>query len=259
MPKWTGYVFATFATAALYSEAAADVEIAWEADGFEAPESAVFDSEANAIYVSNMKGEGTAKDGDGYISKLSLEGEVVDKDWATGLDAPKGMAVQNGMLYVADIGRLVVIDTASGETVASHEVPDSGLLNDVTAHADGRIFVSDMIANRIHVLEDDSFDIWLEDDALENPNGLLAEDDRLMVGAWGVMKPDFSTEIAGHVKAIDYASKEITSLGDGGPVGNLDGVEADGRGGYLLTDWMEGSLLHFGGDGSSTLLSLIHI
>lgn len=247
---------ATVGAAALLSTAAlaADLEIAWEAEGFDAPESAVFDSDAGAIYLSNINGEGTAADGNGYISKLSPAGEVVQKDWVTGLDGPKGMALHDGMLYVSDITQLRVIDVASGEIAATHEAPGSVFLNDVTAHEDGRVFVSDMATNTIHLLEGDSFGVWLQDDALENPNGLLAEGDRLLVGAWGVMNEDFSTDVPGHMKAIDYASKEITSLGDGEPVGNLDGVEADGKGGYLVTDWMSGGLYRFAADGSSELL-----
>jgi hypothetical protein len=157
------------------------------------------------------------------------------------------------MLYVSDINRLVAIDTASGEVTATYDAPDAKFLNDVAAHDDGRVFVSDMVANTIYVLENGSFDIWLHDDALENPNGLLAENDRLLVGSWGVMAADFSTKVPGHLKAIDYGTKAITDIG-GDPVGNLDGVEADGKGGYLVTDWMSGGLYHIAADGAAELV-----
>lgn len=233
---------------------AADLEVAWETTGFDGPESAVFDAGAGVIYLSNVNGEANEADGNGYVSKLSAAGEVLEKDWVTGLDAPKGMALHEGMLYVSDINNLVIIDTATGEIVATHEAPDAKFLNDVTAHEDGRVFVSDMMTNTIHVLENDAFEVWLQDDALENPNGLLAEGNRMLVGAWGVMAEDFSTEVPGHMMAIDYGTKEITSFGNGEPVGNLDGVEADGKGGYLVTDWMSGGLLRISADGKAELL-----
>lgn len=250
------FLTTTVGAAALLSTTttAADLEVVWETEGFDGPESAVHDSEAGALYLSNVNGAPNEADGNGYVSKLSVAGEVMDKEWVTGLDAPKGMALHDGMLYVSDINKLIVIDTASGEVAATHEAPDAVFLNDVTAHEDGRVFVSDMATNSVHLLEGDSFAVWLQDDALENPNGLLAEDDRLLVGAWGVMNEDFSTDVPGHMKAIDYASKEITSLGGGEPIGNLDGVEADGKGGYLVTDWMSGGLYRFAADGSSELL-----
>jgi len=233
---------------------AADLEVAWETTGFDAPESAVFDEGEGVIYLSNINGGGTDADGNGYVSKLSASGDVLEKEWATGLNAPKGMALHGGMLYVADINQLAVIDTASGEIAATYEASDAKFLNDVTAHEDGRVFVSDMVTNTIHALENDAFGIWLQDEGLDNPNGLLAESGRLLVGAWGVMKDDFSTEVPGHLKAIDYATKEISSLGGGEPVGNLDGVEPDGKGGYLVTDWMSGSLYRFSADGAADLL-----
>jgi hypothetical protein len=63
------------------------------------------------------------------------------------------------------------------------------------------------------------------------------------------MEPDFSTKIPGHLLAVDLASKEIADLGDPKPVGNLDGLEPDGVGGWYVSDWMSGGLYHAGPDG----------
>jgi hypothetical protein len=188
------------------------------------------------------------------IAKLSANGEVLDKQWVTGLNAPKGLALHDGKLYVADIDDLAVIDTASGEIAARHKAPGATFLNDVTAATDGRVFVSDMMQNQIWKLEGDQLEIWLEDAALENPNGLLAEPNRLVVGAWGKPNEDFSTDVPGHLKAVDYQTRKITSIGPGDPIGNLDGVETDGRGGYLVTDWLSGGLYDVGADGKATML-----
>jgi sugar lactone lactonase YvrE len=233
---------------------AAEPERAWQATGLDGPESAVVDPDAGVLYVSNVNGEANAADGNGYISKLSLNGEIQDKEWVTGLNAPKGLALHDGKLYVSDIDELVVIDTASGEITARHKAPGATFLNDVTADQDGRVFVSDMMQNQIWKLEGDQFDMWLQDDELENPNGLLAEQDRLVVGAWGKPKEDFSTDVPGHLKAVDYQSKEITSIGPGDPIGNLDGVESDGQGGYLVTDWFKGGLYDVSADGKAEML-----
>jgi sugar lactone lactonase YvrE len=233
---------------------AAEPERAWQATGLDGPESAVVDPGAGVLYVSNVNGEANAADGNGYISKLSVQGEVQEKEWVTGLNAPKGLALHDGNLYVSDIDELVVIDTASGEITARHDAQGATFLNDVTAHEDGRVFVSDMMQNQIWKLEGDQFEMWLQDAALENPNGLLAEQDRLVVGAWGKPKEDFSTDVPGHLKAVDYESKEITSIGPGEPIGNLDGVESDGQGGYLVTDWFSGGLYRISEDGKAEML-----
>jgi sugar lactone lactonase YvrE len=232
---------------------AAEPEKVWQAEGLDGPESAVLESGEGVLYVSNVNGDAAAADGNGYISKLSLKGEILDKEWVTGLDAPKGLALHDGKLYVSDIDKLVIIDIATGEIVASHAASGATFLNDVSAHEDGRVFVSDMMQNQIWMLEGDQLELWLEDEALGNPNGVLAEGDRLLIATWGKPKEDFSTDVPGQLKAIDYETKEIQSLGDE-PVGNLDGLEADGQGGYLVTDWLSGGLYTFDADGKAEMI-----
>ena len=234
--------------------AAAELTQVWEAAGLKAPESAVHDPAKDIIYVSNVNGEADGRDGNGFVSRLSPAGEVVELEWAKGLDAPKGMALVGDTLYVADIDVLVAIDTADGSVRRRHPAPGAGFLNDVTADRLGRVYVSDMTGDAIWRLEGGEFSAWLRDAALENPNGLLAEDGRLVVGSWGRMEADFSTEVPGHVKVVDVATKKVGDLGDPAPVGNLDGVEPDGRGGYTVTDWLNGAIFHVSADGKATRL-----
>jgi sugar lactone lactonase YvrE len=232
---------------------AAEPQQVWQAQGLDGPESAVLESSEGVLYVSNVNGDATAADGNGYIAKLSLKGEILEKEWVGGLNAPKGLALHDGKLYVSDIDELAVIDVASGEITAKHKAPGATFLNDVTAHQDGRVFVSDMMQNQIWKLEGDQFELWLEGEELGYPNGLLAEDDRLLIAAWGKPKEDFTTDVPGHLKAVDYETKEVSDLGDE-PVGNLDGLEPDGQGGYLVTDWISGGLYRFSPDGKAEML-----
>jgi sugar lactone lactonase YvrE len=232
---------------------AAEPKPMWQATGLDAPESAVLDEAAGVIYVSNVNGDPGAIDGNGYIAKLSADGKILNKHWVTGLNGPKGLALHDGKLYAADIKKLVVIDTARGKVVATYDAPGAKFLNDVTAADDGRVFVSDMVNNQIWMLQSDLLWLWLESPALENPNGLLAEPDRLVVAAWGKMKPDFSTDVPGHLKVVDYQTRAITDLGDQ-PIGNLDGLEPDGQGGYLATDWVAGALYRIDAGGKAEML-----
>jgi sugar lactone lactonase YvrE len=237
-----------------FSAVAAEPQKMWEASGFKQPESVVFDPGAGAIYVSNVNGDAMKKDGNGFISKLGPDGKVVTMEWVKGLDSPTGLALANGKLYAADVDRIAEIDVAKGEIIQRYEAPGSKFLNDLTADKTGRVYASDMVTNSIWVLDGGKLSLLMQDDALENPNGLLAEDGRLVVASWGKMAPDFSTKVPGHMKVVDLATKKVSALGDSTPAGNFDGVVPDGKGHYLVTDWMSGGLFHVAKDGKPTRL-----
>ncbi|MBX9635212.1 MAG: hypothetical protein K2X44_09545, partial [Magnetospirillum sp.] len=228
----------------------------WETSGFANPESVLWDASKKAIYVSNVNGAPPDKDGNGYISKLNPEGKVVVEKWVTGLDAPKGMALFKGRLYVSDIDRLVVIDTASGKVTKTYPAAGAKFLNDVTVDDKGTVYVSDMLDNVIWALSGGKFDKWLADAQLENPNGLKAESGRLLVASWGPMTGNgFATSKPGALKAVSLPDKMIRDLTPG--FGNLDGLEPDGKGGYVVSDWVKGGVFSVTRQGKvSKLLTL---
>ena len=229
----------------------------WETEGFMNPESVVYDKNNNVLYVSNVNGDANAKDGNGFISRVSVDGKILDKEWITGLNGPKGLDISGNKLYAADIDTLVEIDIPTASITNRYQVADAKFLNDVAAGNNGEIYVSDMVMNRIHMLKNGVFSIWLESPDLQNPNGLLVQGNNLIEGAWGVMTEGFNTDVPGHLKSISLKDKSISDIGDGSPVGNMDGVEADADGDFYVTDWMAGKLFHIGRDGNvSTLLTL---
>ncbi len=241
-------------SALISAAAAAEPQKVWEAGGFKDPESAVYDRDAGALDVSSGDGGPTARDGNGFVSKLSPHGEVVALEWAKGLDAPKGLALAGGRLYAADLDRLVEIDVATGEVAARHDAPGAGMLNDVTADAQGRVYVSDMLGNGVWVLEGGRLSLLLRDDALGHPNGLLAEAGRLVVASWGTMDENAPAKVPGRMRVVDLGTKGVSDLGDPTLTGNLDGVVPDGEGGYLVTDWVGGGLFRVPARGEAARL-----
>jgi len=221
------------------------------------PESIVFDKHNNVFYVSNVNGHPLEVDGNGYISILSAEGNIIEQKWLTGLNAPKGLALDGSLLYVSDINELIVIDTVTATIKARYKDDNAKFLNDVALDMNGNVYVSDMFTDKIHQLKDNEFTVWLESATLEKPNGLLVEGNQIIVGSWGVMTDGFATDVAGHLKSIDLKTKKISSLGNQSPAGNLDGVEADGKGNYYVTDWLNGKLLHIEPSGKSTTLLVL--
>ena len=225
----------------------------WEVSGFMGPESVVYDARRDILYVSNVNGQPNEKNGKGFLAKLNSDGTMAMLKWIVGMNGPKGMVIDGNRLYVSDIDSLHVIDIDKGKIIATHRAPKSKFLNDTAVDGAGRVYVSDMFDNAIYRLDKGNFTLWLKNDALEFPNGMTVQGDRLVVASWGVMTKGFSTKIPGHLKSVSLTSKEIISLGDGSPIGNLDGLEPDGPA-YLVTDWMSGGLLRVAASGKAELL-----
>jgi len=78
----------------------------WELNsGLNVLESAFFNPNDNTIYVSNIVGKFDVKDSIGYISKINLKGEMVQKEWVKGLNGPKGMNFTKSELFITDEDR----------------------------------------------------------------------------------------------------------------------------------------------------------
>ena len=229
-------------------------ELAWEARGFIAPESVVFQAGRNEFFVSNMGTHGKdATPGDGFVSRVSADGKIIELKWATGLDNPKGLALANGRLYVGDDKDLVVIDLASGKTTARYAPADGpGDFNDCTADPAGNVYVCSGRLGTVFRLHADKFEPWYK---LDRPktgslNGLHAENDRLLLGGWSVRGTD-GKEQPGHISTVSYSDQALGRLGDQ-PICHVDGLEPDGKGGYTVTDWLTGDVLHVTADGKPT-------
>ncbi len=102
--------------------------------GFLRPESAVWDPQSGFWYVSNQGAQASTTDG--FISKLSKDGALVQLNWVTGLGNPSGMRILEGKLYVSDPNlqatlpnyAIVAIDVASGALQKTYTL-DISLMN----------------------------------------------------------------------------------------------------------------------------------
>jgi DNA-binding beta-propeller fold protein YncE len=242
----------------------------WETpDDLKNPESVAYAPKQNVLFVSNIDGKPDEKDQKGFISKVSpSNGSIIELNWITGLNAPKGIAISNdnGKLYVSDITDLVEIDIASGKIIKRFNAPGSAFLNDVISDNQGNIYVSDTITNTIYKLDTNvkdnntsSLQAWLQNPQLNGPNGLHVDNNknRLIVASLG----DFSKPGAG-IEVVDLKNKTISSLGKEGttsPFGGLDGIESDAtETHYYVTDNPAGKVYTVNADGTGygTLIDL---
>ncbi|MFA6400371.1 MAG: hypothetical protein WCX31_01920 [Salinivirgaceae bacterium] len=194
----------------------------WETPAIlEVPESVLFDD--SVIYVSNVKGSPAEKDSNGYISRLTPNGDIIAQHWVTGLHAPKGMAVYGNLLYVADVDRVAVIDRKQGIIVQFIEIPGSKFLNDVTASNQGVVAVSDMIDNTIYLIRNNRFELLVKDSVLQQVNGLYWENENLFAG------------IANVIYKVDVTTKILQKLIEG--TGEIDGLERFTANKFIISDW----------------------
>jgi glucose/arabinose dehydrogenase len=214
------------------------LEQAWIAEGFEDPEGIAMAPDGTYL-VSNVTGEGRDKDGSGYVSKLSPDGDLIERYFAAKLNAPKGMAVKDGVLYVADIDEVVTFDAATGQDRKAIKVPGAGFLNDMTVW-NGRVLVSDSANGTIIDVSGEAPAVWLSDDRFEGINGLLGDGDRLLVATMATGSL-FSVAVDG----------TITEIASG--MENADGIGLVPGGGYLVSSW-PGQIHHVSEDGTVTTL-----
>lgn len=233
---------------------ALDLEAVWSETGFTEPAAVVYDPERDLLYVANVNGQAT-DDRAGFISKLGLDGTLIDRAWVAGLEGPSGLTLHGGLLYAADVDRLVAIDVEQGTVLEAYPATGAHTLGGIAADAGGRVYLADPTTNVILAFDHGSMRLWLTGSELDSPNALLAERAGLVIATWGTSTDALTTEVPGLLKRADYASKELSDLG--GPIGNLAGVRPWPDGGYLVTDGGRGTLLHV--DPSGEIAQLIEL
>lgn len=240
------------------------LKAAWSVtEGLKAPESAHIHARSGKLFLSQIgEGGGKAKDGDGWVSMLDINGKMLKNKWVTGLDAPKGVRSHGDTLYVSDIDQIVVIDIPEAKIRRRVKIADAKFLNDLATDTKGAVYVSDMAASRVYKYSpsDDpsregDVSVFVEGEMLEHPNGLLVDGEHLVIGGWGsgFDASDFSTKTLGRLQKVHLQTKQVTPITKE-PTGHLDGIEADGKGGYTVTDWVNGKLFHIDATGSTKLL-----
>ena len=214
--------------------------------GLQTPECALWDADQDVYFVSNINGDPTAVDQNGFISKIGPDGKVVELKFVDGtkkgseLNAPKGLAIAGKILYVADLDTVRMFDRKSGKPRGKIAIKDAVFLNALTVSPDGKVlYVSDSAVkikdgNFSSTGSDAIFEIdlkkktakpLLQDKALHWPNGVLAD----ASGVWVV------TLGANELIHVNYKGElgAVTKL----PKGGLDGIVKLADGSLLISSW----------------------
>ncbi len=200
----------------------------WETpDDLLTPETVVYDPRRKVYYVSNYDAfHPSAGQGLQYISVVSEDGEIENREWVGGLNNPAGMALDGDRLVVIERGGLAEIDINAGEISGRRPIPGAGMPNDVAIDRRGDYYISDPPRGVIYRFSGGEFEEWLSGGEVIDPNGLVVDGGRLVWGNNGDTC----------LKAADLKTREVVSIANLGP-GIIDGVELDGEGNYIVSHW----------------------
>ena len=192
--------------------------------GFSGPEAVRYDAVGDVFFVSNFNGDGSDRDANGFISRVTVDGTIDELQFATGtsdhpLHAPRGMFVQADTLWAADVDGLHGFDRRTGDHLAFVDFTsfEPGFLNDIAAGPDGALYVTDTGSSRIYRLSGGEVTVAVEDTMLGQPNGIAwdADNDQFLLMPWGGRQ-----QLRAWSPVTDEIVEVATSAG-----GFFDGVE----------------------------------
>ena len=202
-------------------------------EGFSSPESTIVNK--NDLYVSNVGKElkPTLKDGDGFISKLDVNGKIKELHFIDGLDAPKGMGIVGNTLFVADINTLRGFDLSTKKEVFNVVFEGVNFLNDITVKDSNTLFIGASDTSAIYEvnISNKSYKKLMD---FTVTNGLFYEDGILYAAQLGSTTQNMF-DGKGKLYKIDLKdNNKLTQLGTF--EGVLDGVTKVGNKVYV-SDW----------------------
>ncbi|HEU0068989.1 MAG TPA: hypothetical protein VFQ26_06960 [Nitrospiraceae bacterium] len=220
----------------------------------QSPYSFVSDPIEKNYFISSVNGEAETADNNGFITKLDPNGKLLNLKFIQGgkddvtLHAPKGMALVEHVLYVADLDTLRGFDTTTGKPVMaliirspaasrSESVPTS--LNDVTFDGKGLLYCSDQKANTIYRVDlaTQTVSVLITDRSLAGPSGLAVhpKSGQIIAVSWEKGK---ISEVSPEGVVTELFSNRFFS----NRFQNLRGVDFDRWGNMYVSDFTTGKV-----------------
>jgi len=231
--------------------------------GLSGPGSALHDPAEDVYLVANANGTLTGRDGNGFVSRISPIGQVLDLKWIDGNDprvtlhAPRGMSILADTLFVADVDCLRRFHRVTGapllETCLDPARDLRGVstaLTDVTATTWGDVYFSEvdttLLAGAVYLIKSTAEvpqtlampdGTLLEGDAVGGPKGLALDREGLLVATFGSGELVRITHDGHRVQILDASELK------------LHGVLALGNRGVLVSSWGDSAVYRVAPDG----------
>jgi len=202
-----------------------ELEKVWETSNeLITSESVFYDRHREMLYVSCVNGTPNVKDGNGYIAKVSLDGTIINTEWITGLNAPKGMGTYGDKLFVSDIDQIVEINISSGSITNKYDIQGALFLNDIAIDRQGMVYCSDSNAATIYYLSNGVSGAWITGAEINKPNGLFISRDYLYAGIKkNILKIGLADKVIYEKLAVASSS--------------VDGLKKFSHNTFFISDW----------------------
>lgn len=202
-------------------------DIVISVDGFSGPEAVRYDPDQDVYFVANFNGD-AAGDANGFISKVSPEGDIESLEFMTGTEeypmhGPRGMYITGELLWAADADGVHGFNRVSGEHQEFIDFSgfETGFLNDIVEGAGGNLYVTDTGTSKVFIIENGTPALLVED-LPAPPNGIARDgDNQIVLAPWSGALQFVALEES-ESGYSDYISAQSG--------GNFDGIEfLDGR------------------------------
>jgi DNA-binding beta-propeller fold protein YncE len=234
------------------AHAAVEVHAQVTVTELQSPYSFISSQTGKEYFISNVNGDPEKADNNGFITKLDAGGKILGLKFIEGgrdnitLHAPKGMALVDRVLYVADLDTVRGFDATTGRSTAAIRLSDGAAsgssrvsLTDIAFDGKGLLYGSDQRANRIYRIDlaSQTASVLIADTALSGPAGLAVhpKSGHVIVVSWDKGK---IFDIA-----PDGALTELVSNGFfSGRFKNLRGIDFDRWGNMYVSDFTTGKV-----------------
>ncbi|MBC7922676.1 MAG: hypothetical protein H7Z75_16480 [Ferruginibacter sp.] len=218
-----------------------DLKPVWETDTtLRTPECVLYEPGKKVLYVACINGNPTLDNKGSYIAKIGLDGKVVQLKFTDNLNSTKGMGILGDKLYVTEMTQVVEIALATGKILQRYPIKGAKFLNDIAVDTQkGVVYLTDSDDSKVWGVTNGKASVVLEGAPLKGPNGLLFENNQLLIGNGD-----------GSLLTFNPATKKLATVAKG--MGGIDGIVALGNKQYVVTEW-GGKIWYIHADGSTEL------
>ena len=213
----------------------------WETDTtLRTPESVLFEPGQKILYVACINGNPTLENKSSYISKVGLDGKVIQLKFTDNLNSTKGMGILGDKLYVTEMTQVAEIALTTGKILNRYPIEGAKFLNDIAIDTKkGVVYVTDSNDSKVWAITNGKASLVLAGEPLKGTNGLLFESDRLLIGNG-----------EGSLLSLNPATKQLSTIAK--VTGGIDGIVALGNKAYMVTEWA-GKVWYIHADGKTEL------